>query len=157
MPASVAKASRAKRPESSLLRPTLLGLLRLRWVSQMSLADTEVHWHGKRIDLAFSPVASGADPAAIELKVASTRRAIEQAALNRYLTPSSWVATWTPPTEPLIEHAGEEGVGLMLVSERGAYPLLYPRHGALHTNALAQHLCDQQRRVRDILSELRHG
>lgn len=157
MRTSAASSAPPRRHEQSLLRPVLLGLLRLRWLSQMSLADTEVQWHGKRIDLAFIPRTAGADPVAIELKVDDTRRAIEQASLNRYLTPSSWVATWTPPSERLIQHAGDEQVGLFLVSERGLYPLLYPRRGQASTDKLAAHLVQERRRVRDILSELRHG
>lgn len=157
MPGSVDSSAPPRRAEQTLLRPVLLGLLRLRWLSQMSLADTEVHWHGKRIDLAFIPQAVDADPVAIELKVGDTRRAIEQASLNRYLTPSSWVATWTPPSQPLIEHATKEEVGVFLVAERGVYPLLYPRRGEPHTEALSAHLVGAHRRVRDILSELRHG
>lgn len=157
MRASVDSPAPPRRPEHSLLRPVLLGLLRLRWLSQMSLADTEVHWHGKRIDFAFVPRTADADPVAIELKVDDTRRAIEQASLNRYLTPSSWVATWTPPSEPLIDHASEEQVGLFLVAERGLYPLVYPRRAEPHTQVLAAHLVGANRRVRDILSELRRG
>jgi hypothetical protein len=147
----------ARRAESTLLRPTLLGLMRLGWVNQMSLADTEIGWHQKHIDLAFQSKQSVAGPVAIELKVNSTSRAIVQASLNRYLTPSSWVATWTPPTSKVLARARKEGVGVLLVVEGGVYPVLYPRRGEPHTDALVEHLEGHKRRVRDLLSFLRHG
>lgn len=141
------------------MRPTLLGLLRLRWVSQMSLADTEVHWHGKRVDLAFAlrPGYEAGPVAAVELKVRDTRKAIQQAALNRFLTPSSWVATWTPPSAPLLQLAESEKVGIFLLAERGLYPVLFPARGEPLTDALQGALSERGRRVRDILSEIRYG
>lgn len=144
-------------PEQSLLRPTLLGFLRMGWLSQMSLADTEIGWHQKHIDLAFLSSRSEIGPVAIELKVNSTSRAIAQAGLNRYLTPSSWAATWTPPSPRVLGRAVAEGVGLLLVAERGVYPLVYPRVGEPYTTALADHLTERRRRVRDLLSYLRYG
>jgi hypothetical protein len=123
----------------------------------MSLADIEISWHQKHIDLAFMSSRSDVGPVAIELKVNSTSRAIAQAALNRYLTPSSWAATWAPPTPRILERAQAEGVGLFLVADRGLYPLVYPRMGEPHTAALAHHLVDRRKRVRDLLSYLRHG
>lgn len=131
--------------------------MRLGWVNQMSLADVEVGWHQKHIDLAFQSKDAAAGPVAIELKVNSTSRAIDQASLNRYLTPSSWVATWTPPTSKVLARAHNEGVGVLIVVEAGVYPVLYPRRGEPHTEALAEHLQEHKRRVRDLLSFLRHG
>jgi len=127
------------------------------WVSQMSLADVEVAWHQKHIDLAFLSNRAEIGPVAIELKVNSTSRAIAQAVLNRYLTPSSWAATWTPPSPKILRGAVAEGVGVLLVADRGVYPLVYPRVGEPHTEALANHLIERRRRVRDLLSYLRYG
>ena len=152
-----AESRRTRRPEHTLLRPTLLGLLRLRWLNQMSRADTEVPWRGKRIDLAFLSPQPEIGAVAIELKVDGTGRAITQAALNRYVTDSSWVATWTSPSRRLLDHAAVEGVGMLLIASRGVYPLLYPRRGAPHTDALSEYLSACPSRVRDLLSELRHG
>ncbi len=146
-----------RRAEQTLLRPTLLGLLRLRWLNQMSRADVEIPWHQKRVDLAFLSPRDAVGPVAIELKVDSTARAIEQAALNRFLTPASWVATWTPANERTRNTAQREGVGMLLVTDRGVYPVLYPRRGEARTTALHSHLISSGRRVRDLLSELRHG
>jgi hypothetical protein len=123
----------------------------------MVLADVEVPWHQKHVDLAFLSKQEGIGPVAIELKVNSTSRAIGQAALNRYLTPSSWVATAATPSRPVLKSAFSEGVGVMLVAERGVYPLLYPRVGRAHTDALIEHLHRRNCRVRDILSWLRNG
>lgn len=156
MPASAPSAKRG-RPEESLLRPTLLGLLRLGWVSQMSFADVEVRWHQKRIDLAFMGTEANAYPTAIELKVNSTGRAIDQASLNRYLTSASWVATWAMPSPAVLRRAQAKGVGILLVTERGAYPVLSPASGEPRTSALAEHLLNRRRRVRDLLSAIRHG
>lgn len=157
MSASAANPQPAHRPESSLLRPTLVGLLRLGWLHQMTLADTEIQWYGKRIDLALLPSGSEPVPIAVELKVRDTRRAIHQAALNRYLTPASWVATSSAPSPPLLDLAGAEGVGVLLVTDPGVYPLIHPRQGKAHTDELREHLEARRRRVRDILSGLRHG
>jgi hypothetical protein len=123
----------------------------------MSLADTEIPWYGKRVDLALLPLGTDVHPVAVELKVRDTRRAIDQAALNRYLTPTSWVATPSEPSPLLLEIAGAEGVGVLLVSDPGVYPLIHPTSGQPHTGELREHLEAKRRRVRDILSELRHG
>lgn len=152
-----APSSPGRRAESSLLRPTLLGLLRLGWINQMSLADVEVRWHQKRIDLAFLAADEEAGAVAVELKVNSTGRAIDQAQLNRYLTPASWVATWAMPSPDILRRAQSRGVGLLLITERGAYPLVHPSSGELRTNLLTEHLRDRRRRVRDLLSTIRHG
>ena len=146
-----------RKAEQSLLRPTILGLMRMKWLNQMSLADVEVAWHQKHVDFAFMSPNRDIGPVAIELKVSNTSRAIDQAALNRYLTPSSWAATWTPPSEKILDKAGKHGVGILLVTPRGAYPVSFPRMGEPHTSALAEHLESRRRRVRDLLSVLRNG
>jgi hypothetical protein len=131
--------------------------MRLRWVNQMSLADVEVRWHQKRIDLAFVSPRPEFGTVAIELKVNSTGRAISQAALNRYLTSSSWVATWAMPSAGVLRRAETQGVGVLLVTERGVYPVLHPKPGEARTTALTDHLTERRRRVRDLLSAIRHG
>jgi hypothetical protein len=123
----------------------------------MTPADVEIPWHQKRVDFGFLSPQPDVGPVAIELKVDSTGRAIDQAALNRYLTPSSWVATWTPPSQRVLGDARAEGVGVLLVADRGVYPLIYPRRGTAHTDALTEYLMQRRRRVRDLLSELRHA
>lgn len=131
--------------------------MRLGWVNQMSLADVEVRWHQKRVDLAFASTSPAMGTVAIELKVNSTGRAIVQASLNRYLTSSSWVATWAMPSPTVLRRAESSGVGLLLVTERGIYPVLHPRAGEARTTALIDHLAERRRRVRDLLSTLRHA
>jgi hypothetical protein len=123
----------------------------------MTRADTEIPWHQKRIDLAFLSPRAEVGAVAIELKVDDTARAIDQATLNRYLTPSSWVATWTGPSPKVLASAESAGVGVLLIAERGVYPLVYPRLGERRTDALIVHLNETPRRVRDLLSELRRG
>lgn len=143
--------------EESMLRPALLGLLRLGWVSQMTLADTEVPWYQKRVDLAYMDVRKSSLPVAIELKINSTSRAISQAALNRYLTPDSWAAIWTPPGTSILQKARQEGVGLLLVTESGLYPLVRPRAGEPLIDTLSEHLLKRGRRVRDLLSDAKRN
>jgi len=138
-----------------MLRPTLLGLLRLHWCHQMSLADTEVHWHSKHVDLAFMSPREELGAVAIELKVDNTRRAIEQARLNRYLTAQSWAAVHTPPGPELRARAERYGVGLLLVLDDGVYPIAWPSARNVQSSVLADHLAGRQRRVRDILGALR--
>lgn len=123
----------------------------------MSPAGTEVPWHQKRIDFAFLSPRADVGAVAVELKVDDTTRAIDQAALNRFLTPSSWVATWTAPSRKALGQARAEGVGVLLIAERGVYPLLYPRFGEARSDALAEYLATTTTRVRDLLSELRRG
>ena len=148
-------ATAARIPESVLMRPTLLGLLRHRWLNQMSLAGTEIRWHQKRIDLAFMSPRASIGPVAIELKVDSPRRAIKQASLNRLLTPSSWVALGTVPARRTIVEAERAGVGLLVVLDSGVYPLVFPTRIATRTDILAQGLRDRSERVRDLLSRSR--
>ncbi len=76
-------------PERQLLLPTLRGLLRLGWATQMTSAGVEIPWHQKRIDLAFM---QGDDVVAIELKVDKWRKAVDQAFVNRWAAERSWVA-----------------------------------------------------------------
>lgn len=137
------------------MRPTLLGLLRLRWLNQMSLAGAEIVWHQKHIDLAFMSPQQSIGPVAIELKVDSPRRAIEQASLNRLLTPSSWVALGTVPTRRTIVEAETAGVGVLVVLDAGVYPLVFPIRIATRTDILAKALRDRAERVRDLLSRSR--
>ena len=156
MSGSAASSRPARRAERTLLRPTLVGLLRLGWLNQMTQADTEIPWYGKRIDLAFVPSSDSARPVAVELKVGDTRRAIEQAALNRYVAPASWVAVASAPSSRLLSLAEDEGVGVLLIADPGVYPLIRPCIGEPHGDDLLERL-QRARRVRDILSELRHG
>lgn len=151
-------AETSRKAERTLLRPTIVGLLRLGWLNQMTLADTEIPWHQKRVDFGFISRSEDVRTVAIELKVDSTSRAIEQAELNRYLTPSSWVATWTLPRSSMLAKAERAGVGMMIVVEpRGVYPIAYPRVGRPYTTAFVDHLQVRRRRVRDVLSELRNA
>jgi hypothetical protein len=94
---------------------------------------------------------------AVELKVNSTSRAIGQAVLNQYVAPCSWVATWATPSSVIFQRAETQGVGILLVTDRGVYPALYPRVGQPRTAALGDHLMTRRRRARDLLSALRHG
>lgn len=131
--------------------------MRLGWINQMSLADTEVRWHQKRIDLAFVSADRDLGTTAVELKVNSTSRAIAQARLNQYAATTSWVATWAMPSPSVLALATAQGIGVLLVTDRGAYPALHAATGEPATVSLTAHLSEQQRRVRDLLSALRHG
>lgn len=147
----------ARAPEATLLRPTLLGLLRLRWVTQMTLADTEVRWHQKRIDLAFVSSESEIGCVAVELKMDNWPSALRQAHLNRVLTPSSWVAMPTV-TERQERRARRLGVGILLVTGSGVYPLLYPMRDTGRQQILIDEVRLRGRCIRDLLGEtLRAG
>lgn len=130
--------------------------MRLKWLHQMTLADVEIGWHGKRVDLAYLSPNASVGPVAIELKVDSTKRAITQASLNRMMTPHSWVATYTPPSAVTRAQATKAGVGLLLVLDRGVYPIQAPGDGKARTSHLDDFLRTRGRRVRDLLGELRH-
>jgi len=143
--------------ETTLLRPTLLGLLRLGWVSQMTPAETEVRWHQKRIDLAFVSSMPAVGCVAVELKVDNWASVLRQARLNRILSPSSWVAT--PNVSELQERRARSlGVGILLVTARGVYPVLYPARDAGREQILIDAISARGRRIRDLLGEtLRAG
>lgn len=142
--------------EVTLLRPTLLGLLRLGWANQMTIADTEVRWRQKRIDLAFLSPKVAVGCVAIELKIDNWASALRQAHLNRILTASSWIAT-PRVTELQERRAHNLGVGVLLVTGRGVYPLLYPRTGGDRQEVLVDALNSRHRRVRDLLGETLYG
>jgi hypothetical protein len=146
----------ARPAEASLLRPTLLGLLRLGWLHQMSPAAAEVPWYQKRLDLAFVGVRPEIGAVAVELKVDDWRGAIEQARLNRLLTCQSWVALWQA-TPPVVRWASTAGVGVLIITSRGVYPTQYPRAGTPISTALEGQIRSEGQRVRDLLSSLRHG
>lgn len=139
-------------PELTLLRPTLLGLLRLGWANQMTIADTEVRWRQKRIDLAFISPMVDISCVAIELKIDNWASALRQAHLNQLLTASSWIAT-PRVTELQERRARSLGVGVLLVTSRGVYPLLYPRMAPGRHAILLDALSARGRRVRDLLGE----
>jgi hypothetical protein len=142
--------------ESSLLRPTLLGLLRLRWANQMTLADVEVPWHQKRIDLVFVSPEAAIGCVAIEFKIDNLASALRQAHLNRLVTPSSWIAT-PRVTELQEKRAQKLGVGVLLVTAKGAYPLLYPMIARSRDGILREILSSRRRRLRDLLGETLHA
>jgi hypothetical protein len=146
----------ARPAESSLLRPTLLGLLRLRWANQMTLADVEVPWHQKRIDLVFVSPEAEIGCVAIEFKIDNWASALRQAHLNRLLTPSSWIAT-PRVTELQEKRARKLGVGVLFVTARGAYPLLYPTIAVGRKGILHEVVSSRRRRLRDLLGETLHA
>ena len=139
-------------PELTLLRPTLLGLLRLGWANQMTIADTEVRWHQKHIDLAFISPMSDIGCVTIELKMDNWASALRQVRVNQLLTASSWIAA-PRVTELQERRARSLGVGVLLVTDRGVYPLLYPRMGHGRHDILIDALSTRGRRVRDLLGE----
>lgn len=146
----------ARPPELTLLRPTLLGLLRLGWANQMTIADTEVRWHQKRIDLAFISPQVAVGCVAIELKIDNWASVLRQAHLNQLLTTSSWIAT--PRVTALQEQRARYlGVGVLLVTGRGVYPLLYPQTGNDRQHILVDALSTRRRRLRDLLGETLRG
>jgi hypothetical protein len=108
-----------------MLLPVLRGLLRLGWAQQMSRAALEVPWHQKRVDLALS--SSGFGVITIELKVSKWRHAIDQAYVNRWVSASSWVGLWHECiTNDTYRYARETEVGLLAVTGRTVYPLVWP-------------------------------
>lgn len=137
-----------------MMQPVLRGLLRWRWASPMTPAAAEVRWYQKRVDLAFVSIRVGA--VAIELKVDDWSRAIEQARLNRLLTSQSWVALWHASSTRAVRSASHAGVGLLIVTDRGVYPALYPRVGGADGELLKRDVRVAGTRVRDLLSLTRH-
>ena len=115
-----------RRPsESRLYQPTLRGLLRLSWATQMSLAAAEVPWHQKRLDLVL--VSPGRGLLSFELKVEAWRRAVSQAYLNRWTCHGAWIAVWhTHLGRGAFRAAKEAGVGIFIVTHNAAYPCLWP-------------------------------
>ena len=138
--------------------PVLRGLLRLTWFDQMTLAAAEVPWHQKRVDLVLM---RDEDVFAVELKVSKWKKAIDQAAVNRWASDSSWVALWHDCiTADALAYAREAGVGILAVTANTAYPLTHP-HRPTRTAAaprLAAEVTARGSRVRDLLGDsLRTG
>jgi hypothetical protein len=135
--------------------PVLRAALRIGWASQMSLASTEIRWHQKRLDLGL---VSGEGLVVIELKVADWRRAVQQAHVNRWIAKSSWVALWHESAgRAAYDVAADLGVGVLLVTERTAYPWLMPappvRPG--EASPILSEIETRGTRIRDLLSQAR--
>lgn len=139
-------------PEAALMLPVLRAALRIGWATQMSLASSEIPWHQKRLDLGFA-LESGL--VVVELKIADGRRAVRQAFVNRWVARSSWVALWHENISPLTyELARGAGVGILIVTQRTAYPLLRPGPAmrADDESPVTEEIHRRGTRVRDLLS-----
>lgn len=138
--------------EAHLLIPTLRGLLRTGFCTQMSPAALELPWHQKRIDLAALSAEHGI--VLIELKVSAWRRAIAQAFVNRWCADASWVAVWHRAITPAVHSAASDaGVGLLIVVTGTVYPMVLPKpppRGA-DPSVLRTTLREQGTRLRDLL------
>ena len=121
----------------------------------MTIADTEVRWHQKRIDLAFISPMVDIECVAIELKIDNWASALRQSHLNQLLTASSWIAA-PSVTAMQDRRARSLGVGVLLVTTRGVYPLLYPRKATGRHEILVDTLTTSGRRFRDLLGETLH-
>jgi hypothetical protein len=142
-------------PEGAMMLPVLRAALRIGWASQMSLASTEIRWHQKQLDLGL---VSGSGLFVVELKVADWRRAVRQAFVNRWIAEASWVALWHETTgEAAYNAAAEAGVGILVVTEKTAYPWLLPAP-PIHPNEespITRAIQTRGTRVRDLLTGAR--
>ncbi|MDO8184678.1 hypothetical protein Q5424_04935 [Conexibacter sp. JD483] len=109
----------------SALMPTLMrwlvatGRLRTR-----TLVAHEVPWLGRRVDLAL--LTQRGMTTAFELKIGRLQRVLEQGAYNRSSFHRSWVVTGNRPKPDGIEWARELGLGLIVIQNDVAMPLVSP-------------------------------
>jgi hypothetical protein len=112
------------------LMPVLLGWLReTRRVRADTLVAPELPWYGRRIDLAT--LTRTGSTTAYELKLANTRRAIEQAAYNHPAFDRSFVVTAARPSPGNLQLAQEHGVGILIVSPHGVQLVLRPANASV--------------------------
>lgn len=100
--------------EADMFDPFWCWLERTRRIRRDTLYARELHWVGRRIDLAIL-TASGA-LTAYEFKLNHNRRAIEQAAYNAHSFHRSYVVTATTPSPRTLELAVTHGVGVLAFS-----------------------------------------
>jgi hypothetical protein len=93
--------------------PLLACLADRRRIRSDSVVVTEMPWFGRHIDL--STLTSSGRSAAYELKVANTRRAVEQATWNRLAFERSYVVTTTMPRACMESLVVASGLGLIVL------------------------------------------
>jgi len=117
--------------EADLLQPLVAGIAARRWVGSRSIVVEELPWSGRRVDLVA--LTSTNTTIAFELKLNTTRRAIQQSTYNRLAFDRSYVVTAVQPTEASIKAAENVGVGVIVVTEKGISVVLQARASEVGT------------------------
>lgn len=100
--------------ETDLLAPLVDWLQARRQVRPGAIVVEEFPWQGRRVDLAVLS-ASGIS-SSFELKLAHTRKVLEQSSLNAIAFDRSYLVTATRPSTSNMENAHALGVGVVYVS-----------------------------------------
>lgn len=121
-----------KRPaETDLLQPLVAGIAARKWVGPRSIFVEELAWSGRRVDLVA--MTSTRRTMAFELKLNSTRRAIQQSSYNCLAFDRSYVVTAVRPIEASIKAAEAVGVGVIVVTKKGISVVLQARASEVST------------------------
>jgi hypothetical protein len=115
--------------EARLLAPLLAWLKRRRQIRTRTVVVTEVPWHGRRVDVAT--LTTTGRTTAYELKLRNTRRAIEQAAMNKLCFDRSYIVTTVTPNDENRLLAENLGVGIITVDPSGGHRVMLESHGVI--------------------------
>ena len=111
-----------RKDEAQLEDPLLTSLQRWGRLRHDTIIVYELSWFGRHVDIATLNRSGRAT--AYELKVANSRRAIQQASNNRLAFDRSYVVTVTRPSPQNCRHAEEAGVGVILLREGNAQVII---------------------------------
>jgi len=109
----VTVAAQIRHPEQAMMEPLLDWLLNHGWIRHDTMLAPELPWHGRRVDLAA--LTRTGISSAFELKLAHTRRVLEQSSLNGLSFDRSCIVTATRPSQPNLGQAAQLGLGVILV------------------------------------------
>lgn len=133
--------------EARLEKPLLEWLERQRRVRFDTITLHEFPWFGRRIDLVTLTCSGTAT--AYELKLNNNRRAIQQAGYNKLVFDRSYVVTLSEPTEEILQHARDVGVGF-IVFKNDSMRMAQKSPTASVPGALRQRLLRTIKRRRDL-------
>ncbi len=113
--------------EAALVPTLMRWLVATGRVRAQTRVAREVPWLGRRVDLAL--LTGCGTTTAFELKIGRLQRVLEQAVYNRASFHRSWVVTGNRPKKDGLRWARDLGLGLLVIQNDEAVPLLVP---ALH-------------------------